>query len=105
MRHYQLFPLVLAFAMTLSCTRPFECTPSDSDMVFPALSKVWDEAIPLGNANVGALVWQKGGSLRMSLDHYDLWDLRPTDEYDSSNPEFSYDWLKRIIREEQWDRT
>lgn len=104
MRHYQLFPLVLAFAMTLSCTRPFECTPSDSDMVFPALSKVWDEAIPLGNANVGALVWQKGGSLRMSLDHYDLWDLRPTDEYDSSNPEFSYDCLKRMIREEQWDR-
>ena len=40
------------------------------------LAAQWDEAMPLGNGMLGALVWQKGEHLRLSLDRADLWDER-----------------------------
>ena len=40
-------------------------------------ARVWDEAMPLGNGLLGALVWGDGRPLRISLDRTDLWDLRP----------------------------
>lgn len=40
------------------------------------LAKRWDEAMPLGNGMLGALVWEKNSKLRFSLDRADLWDER-----------------------------
>ena len=57
---------------------------------------VWDEAMPLGNGLLGALVWGDGGPLRISLDRTDLWDLRPVPEFHSA--EYSY----KLMR--QWDQ-
>jgi hypothetical protein len=37
---------------------------------------VWDEALPLGNGTMGALIWGDGRPLRISLDRSDLWDRR-----------------------------
>lgn len=54
-----------------------QVTSSPYDLQFPALATTWDEGIPLGNAVVGALVWQRDSCLRLSLDRNDLWDLRP----------------------------
>jgi len=48
----------------------------------------WDEALPLGNGLLGALVWGDGAPLKISLDRTDLWDLRPVPEYHS--PEYTY---------------
>ncbi|MBL7849209.1 MAG: hypothetical protein JNL40_17205, partial [Cyclobacteriaceae bacterium] len=48
------------------------------DLKLRSLPNRWDEALPLGNGMVGALVWEKDGKLRLSLDRADLWDLRPT---------------------------
>lgn len=53
--------------------------PLASDLQFTQLAKSWDEGIPLGNATVGALLWQRDSALRFSLDRTDLWDLRPMD--------------------------
>ena len=50
------------------------------DMEFRDLARKWDEAIPLGNATIGSLIWQKGERLRMSIDRSDLWDLRHSKE-------------------------
>jgi len=61
----------------------------------PAL--VWDEAMPLGNGLLGALVWGDGQPLRVSLDRTDLWDLRPVPEYDS--PDYSYRTMRQWVRE------
>jgi len=67
----------------------------EHDIVFNNLPKLWDEAIPLGNGMLGALVWKKGKNMRISLDRADLWDLRPMENmYD---PEFTYNWVY-----EQW---
>lgn len=65
-------------------------TPSVSDLQFNQLAKSWDEGIPLGNAVVGSLVWQKDSALRMSLDRTDLWDLRPMDSISGPNNKFSW---------------
>ena len=73
---------------------------SSSDLVFQALSSTWDEAIPLGNAQVGALVWKKGENLRLSLDRTDLWDLRPTDSL--SGPNYNFAWVEEQIRKKDY---
>ncbi len=54
---------------------------------------VWDEALPLGNGIMGALVWGDGRPVKISLDRADLWDLRPVPEF--SSPEYRF----RIMRE------
>ncbi|MBC7416736.1 MAG: glycoside hydrolase N-terminal domain-containing protein [Pedobacter sp.] len=46
------------------------------NLSFPALADKWDEAMPLGDGMLGALVWGKGKKLRLSLDRADLWDER-----------------------------
>jgi alpha-L-fucosidase 2 len=48
----------------------------DHNLKFDGLAKKWDEAMPLGNGMLGALVWQKNENLRLSLDRADLWDAR-----------------------------
>ncbi|WP_421938300.1 glycosyl hydrolase family 95 catalytic domain-containing protein [Pedobacter sp.] len=43
---------------------------------FAKLANRWDEAMPLGNGMLGALIWEKNQKLRLSLDRADLWDER-----------------------------
>ncbi len=61
------------------------------DLQFTALANQWDEAIPLGNGLLGALIWEKSGHLRFSLDRADLWDGRPMEGL--HRKEFSYQWV------------
>ena len=51
-------------------------------LLLDSLPTRWDEAFPLGNGQLGALVWKKNGKLRLSLDRADLWDDRPMPEID-----------------------
>lgn len=73
---------------TVSWSQPL----SKHDLVFDKLSATWDEAIPLGNATLGALIWQKDDRLRFSLDRSDIWDMRPMKGL--HRKEFSYQWIK-----------
>jgi alpha-L-fucosidase 2 len=70
---------------------------SENDLVFGELASTWDEAVPLGNAMLGVLVWQKGDNLRFSLDRVDLWDLRPMENL--KLPEWRHKWVY-----EQWKK-
>lgn len=90
--------LLLCCGLWGSCSSYDYCpvTPSESDLVFTGLARSWDEAMPLGNATVGALVWQRDSSLRLSLDRTDLWDLRPVDSLSGDN--FRFFWVKEHIR-------
>ena len=89
--------LLLCCGLWGSCSSYDYCpvTPSESDLVFTELARSWDEAMPLGNATVGALVWQRDSSLRLSLDRTDLWDLRPVDSLSGDN--FRFSWVKEHI--------
>ena len=58
---------------------------------------VWDEAMPLGNGLLGALVWGDGRPLRISLDRTDLWDLRPVPEFQGKD--YSYRTMRQWVKE------
>jgi len=58
---------------------------------------VWDEAMPLGNGLLGALVWGDGRPLRISLDRTDLWDLRPVPEF--QDKDYSYRTMRQWVKE------
>lgn len=65
--------------------------PSPHDLVFQSLALCWDEAVPLGNGMVGALVWKNADRVRVSLDRADLWDLRPMENLNT--PEWKFRWV------------
>ncbi|CAN5804333.1 hypothetical protein BH10BAC3_BH10BAC3_33000 [soil metagenome] len=64
------------------------------------LATSWDEAIPLGNGMLGALVWEKDGKLRFSLDRADLWDSRPMKGL--HRKEFSYQWVQQQVAKKDY---
>lgn len=100
MKLHALLATAAALAAAASCSsgpKPLAVTPSESDLQFESLATRWDEAVPLGNATIGALVWQKDSALRMSLDRTDLWDLRPMDSL--AGPRYSFDWVLSKIKE------
>lgn len=63
------------------------------NLVFNKLANKWDEAMPLGNGMLGALVWQKGDKLRLSLDRADLWDERKALDMSKLN----FKWVKEQV--------
>ncbi len=73
---------------------------AEHDLNFDVLAKQWDEAIPLGNGMLGALVWQKNDHLRFSLDRADLWDMRPMKGL--HRKEFSYQWVMDQIKKKDY---
>ncbi len=95
--------LLLLFCVAtqqLSLAQGIVLTPSPHDLHFDRLPTSWDEGIPLGNGILGALVWQKDGKLRISLDRADLWDLRPMKEmYDST---FTWPWVIQKVKEKDY---
>ncbi len=93
----RVLPLTLAILYTLNvCSQP---APSHH-LRFDKLAYVWDEAIPLGNGTLGALVWEKEKTLRFSLDRADIWDLRPMKGL--HRPEFSFEWVRSKVLENDY---
>jgi len=91
----KLIMFLLMVPLLLSCSEKRRGKPGPHDLYFTSLATVWDEAIPIGNGITGALVWQKDGRLRISLDRADLWDLRPMENI--GIPEWKFKWVY-----EQW---
>lgn len=96
------FILLICMSGTIACQKQEPCpvTASETDLSFTELTDRWDEGIPLGNATIGALVWQKDSAMRFSLDRTDLWDLRPTDSLSGDNYRFA--WVKEHIQKKDY---
>ena len=56
----------------------------------------WDEGIPLGNGDIGCLIWGKADALRFSVDKNDLWDCSSHPE---AGGEYTFANLKRLYEE------
>lgn len=67
-------------------------------LAFDKLATRWDEAMPLGNGLLGALVWQKDANLRISLDRADLWDERKAFDLDAHN----FDWVRQQVDKKEY---
>jgi len=77
------------------------CTGKKHNLQFDTLAKRWDEALPIGNGMLGALIWEKNGNLRLSLDRADLWDERPMKGL--HREEFSFKWVQEQVAKKQYD--
>jgi alpha-L-fucosidase 2 len=96
-RHvFYLFVILTAF-----CSSAEAQPRSEHGLRYTTPALVWDEAMPLGNGLLGALVWGDGQPLRISLDRTDLWDLRPVPEFHS--PEYSYKMMRQWVKEGRID--
>ncbi len=71
----------------------------NDNLIFDSLPARWDEAIPLGNGMLGALIWQKNDKLRFSLDRADLWDERPAIDLSKLN----FKWVQQQVAKNQYD--
>jgi alpha-L-fucosidase 2 len=74
---------------------------SEHGLHYKTPAVVWDEAFPLGNGLLGALVWGDGKPLRISLDRTDLWDLRPVPEFHGKD--YSYRTMRQWVKERRID--
>jgi len=89
--------LFVLISIRLQCQETPQQPLPQYNLVFQDFSGTWDEAIPLGNGMLGALIWQKDGKLRFSLDRADLWDLQPAANLD--RPEWNFSWVRQ-----QWEQ-
>lgn len=70
------------------------------NLIFDSLPMRWDEALPIGNGMLGALVWNKDEKLRFSLDQAELWDERPMNGL--HRKEFSYKWIQEQVNKKDY---
>ena len=89
----------LVFLLFIFSLKLFAQPKPYHNLVFDSLAKSWDEGIPLGNGWLGALIWQKGNKLRMSLDRVDLWDDRPMPEIDK----LKFSWVVEQVKKGEYD--
>jgi hypothetical protein len=74
----------------LSCRTP----PDSCDLALSAPVQDWWEAIPIGNGQLGALIWGKDNRLTVKLDRVDVWDERVGDPSWKSD-EFNWRTIKK----------
>ncbi len=58
----------------------------------------WDDGLPLGNGDMGCLIWGNGQNLRLSIDKGDLWDCSGAVK---PGGDFTYDSLKKLVRQKR----
>ncbi|GAO45617.1 glycosyl hydrolase family 95 catalytic domain-containing protein [Flavihumibacter petaseus] len=91
--------LVTAIAALLAFAHVNAQPKPSHNLIFDNIPARWDEALPLGNGWMGALVWQKGDNLRLSLDHVDLWDERPMPKID----QLKFSWVIDQVKKKDYD--
>jgi alpha-L-fucosidase 2 len=73
---------------------PSERFLEQHDLVWEVPPERWLEGIPLGNGDIGALVWGDGAPLKVTLDKYDAWERR-----EKSYGDTTYEGLRQLIRD------
>jgi alpha-L-fucosidase 2 len=95
MKKSSLIVTTLFFLSTSLAAQPIK----SHNLSFDSLATRWDEAIPLGNGWLGALIWNKNGKLRISIDRVDLWDDRPMPEIHK----LKFSWVIEKVKMDQYD--
>lgn len=71
----------------------------DKTLHFDRTIENWDEALPLGNGDIGCLIWNKSNSLRLSLDKGGIWDCsEPPDAQEN----FTYSDIRSLIEKRKF---
>ena len=59
----------------------------------------WDEGLPLGNGDLGCLIWDRADRLRFSLDKGGLWDCSDPPE---AQADFTWQNMQTLIHQGKW---
>lgn len=65
------------------------------DLIYEDAPQKWEQGLPFGNGSIGALIWGDGDPLNLTIDSYELWDLR---EPFFEDPNYSYARFKELYR-------
>ena len=95
-----IFTIIVFYISTLFFVAPVVAQPKpEHNLKFDSLATHWDEAIPLGNGWLGALIYKKGTNVRLSLDRVDVWDDRPMPKID----QLTFKWVAGQVKKNQYD--
>lgn len=75
---------------------------SEHNLRLEAPVDCWSEAIPLGNGQLGALLWAKDNQLVVKLDRLDIWDERCNPMW--RTPEFTWKNIQSLHGAGNFDR-
>jgi len=89
--------LLVVFFLGTACVCLHAQPETRHGLHYKTPATVWDEAMPLGNGLLGALVWGDGKPLKISLDRTDLWDLRPVPQFHTED--YSYKTMRQWVSE------
>ena len=73
------------------------------DLVYNSAIERWLDGIPMANGDIGGVLWGDGNPLRMTLDKYDVWELRRSGLYEN-NPEYNYKTLRDMVAKKEFDK-
>ncbi|TKK65837.1 hypothetical protein FC093_18970 [Ilyomonas limi] len=91
---------IITLFCCIFCVLKLSAQPEPAyNLQFKHLATRWDEAMPLGNGMLGALVWQKDSRLRLSLDRADLWDERKALDLSA----FNFKWVTQHVLANDYD--
>ena len=79
---------------------PMRAYLAQHDLIYAAPPSEWEEGIPLGNGDMGALIWGDGNPLRITLDKYDVWETRSSWPQD---PQYNYKGLRELVAARRFD--
>ncbi len=71
------------------------------DLVYEVAPCEWSSGIPLGNGDMGAVIWGDGNPLKITLDKYDVWELRTASPKD---PNYNYAGLRSLIERGEYEK-
>lgn len=92
----KLMPLLVGLLLTTTVHAQLK---SHHNLKFTELPKRWDEALPIGNGWLGALIWQRDSTIRLSLDRVDLWDDSPMPQIDR----LTFKWVEQQVLKGEYD--
>ena len=87
--------VLIVFSLGAACASLHARPETKHGLHYETPAAVWDEAMPLGNGLLGALVWGDGKPLKISLDRTDLWDLRPVPQFHTQD--YSYKTMRQWV--------
>lgn len=65
--------LILSVFLLFSCSKPEHNTPDDDILWYPQPASVWEEALPIGNGRIGAMVFGDPVTDHLQLNDDSLW--------------------------------
>ena len=91
--------LLYAAVAAMSILDAFAAQPAGSLLSLDAPVRRWEDALPLGNGQAGALLWGGGDTLNVTLDRADFWHNIENPSY--CDPDFTWAAFAETVRKNE----